>query len=68
MNKCKGKNCMAIDGNNHSQECMQAHEDIYSKPTCFERAIDNRNGGKFDNCKFYRDCKSVKPICLGNST
>ena len=54
MNKttCKGENCMAVDGVNHSKGCIKNHDAIYDKinsvPTCFDRATDNRNGGTFE--------------------
>jgi len=67
---CKGENCMAVDGVNHSKECIKNHDAIYDKingvPTCFDRAIDNRNGGTFDNCRYYNVCNRVKPICTNN--
>ena len=68
MGICKGENCMAVDGVNHSQECIKNHDAIYDKingvPTCFDRA--ESGGRKFDNCRYYNDCKQVKPICTDN--
>ena len=68
MKTCKGENCMAINGTNHSKECIKSHNDIYDKingvPKCFDRA--ESNGRKFDNCRFYNDCRQVKVICTNN--
>ena len=33
-------------------------------PDCFDRA--EQSGRVFDNCRFYNDCKNVKPICCDN--
>ena len=68
MTECKGENCMAVDGSNHSGECIENHDAIYDKingvPTCFDRA--ESEGRAFDNCRFYNHCKQVKSICCNN--
>jgi hypothetical protein len=70
MKGCNGENCVNFGDFNHSPECEAEHERAYSKieaaPNCFDRAGDSRNGGGFDNCRFYNSCKQVKPICMDN--
>lgn len=70
--KCKGDRCEAVRGTGHSVECEQKHssEHVNSKPvaesppSCFVRA--EHAGRVFDNCRFFRTCKNVKPICTNH--
>ena len=66
--KCNGKECRAVDGIGHSNECVKEHETVCSHteevPSCFARA--EYQGRAFDNCMFFETCKSVKPICTNN--
>jgi hypothetical protein len=68
MKDCKGEQCSDWDHVNHSPECIAEHERAYKGvaivPDCFDRA--ERLGRVFDNCRFYNDCKNVKPICCDN--
>ena len=68
MKNCKGENCSDWSEIIHSAECMAEHDKAYEItdeiPSCFDRA--EQSGRLFDNCRFYNDCKSVKPICCNN--
>lgn len=66
MNTCKDESCKAVNGKGHSDECIKQHDKAAGVPDCFDRAIDNRNGGGFDNCMFSGSCKQAKPICWDN--
>lgn len=64
MSNCKGVNCKAVNGKGHSDECIKEHDRAYGIHDCFDRA--ESNGRLFDNCRFYNDCKQVKPACINN--
>jgi len=67
--RCKGENCRAVCGVGHSDECKIEHDSrhvnvVDEVPSCFDRA--EHAGRVFDNCRFFRECKDRKDICVNN--